>query len=112
MCRYLKIFQNVDLSSNFYFSYSYDITLPLQAQMRTNPGPFPPPCRKFIWNDHMLDGFESIIHPKWVLHVVYGFIRQNSILEVKRREGGKGGGEGREGGRGRGGEGWEGKKGE
>lgn len=81
-CRYLKIFQNVDLSSNFYFSYSYDTTLPLQAQMRTNPGPFPPPCRKFIWNDHMLDGFESLVHPKWVLHIIYGFIRQNSILII------------------------------
>lgn len=28
--RYVKIFQNVDLSSNFYFSYSYDLTHTLQ----------------------------------------------------------------------------------
>jgi len=78
--RYLKIFQNVDLSSNFYFSYSYDMTLPLQAQMRANAGSFPPPCRKFVWNDHMLDGFEGEVHPKWVLGIIYGFVRQNSIL--------------------------------
>ncbi|XP_067120372.1 polyphosphoinositide phosphatase [Centruroides vittatus] len=32
--RYVKMFQNVDLSSNFYFSYSYDITHTLQYNLR------------------------------------------------------------------------------
>jgi len=27
------MFQNVDISSNFYFSYGYDITRPLQMNM-------------------------------------------------------------------------------
>ncbi|XP_039285340.1 polyphosphoinositide phosphatase [Nilaparvata lugens] len=31
--RYLKMFQSIDLSSNFYFSYSYDITQTLQVNM-------------------------------------------------------------------------------
>ncbi|KAJ8866836.1 hypothetical protein PR048_032697 [Dryococelus australis] len=31
--RYLKMFQNIDLSSNFYFSYSYDLTHTLQSNM-------------------------------------------------------------------------------
>ncbi|XP_049833832.1 polyphosphoinositide phosphatase isoform X1 [Schistocerca gregaria] len=31
--RYVKMFQNIDLSSNFYFSYSYDITHTLQSNM-------------------------------------------------------------------------------
>ncbi|XP_066936633.1 polyphosphoinositide phosphatase-like [Clytia hemisphaerica] len=31
--KYLRIFQNVDLSSNFYFSYSYDLTKTLQYNM-------------------------------------------------------------------------------
>eukprot|EP00058_Branchiostoma_floridae_P018686 XP_002604175.1 hypothetical protein BRAFLDRAFT_278184 [Branchiostoma floridae] len=31
--RYVKIFQNVDLSSNFYFSYSYDLTHTLQFNL-------------------------------------------------------------------------------
>lgn len=31
--RYLKMFQSIDLSSNFYFSYSYDITHTLQVNM-------------------------------------------------------------------------------
>ena len=79
-CRYLKVFQNVDLSSNFYFSYSYDLTLSLQCQMRTNPGPSPSSCSMFIWNDHMLSGFEGAVHSKWVLHIIYGFVGQYSIL--------------------------------
>ncbi|KAF4520837.1 hypothetical protein B566_EDAN007133 [Ephemera danica] len=31
--RYVKMFQNIDLSSNFYFSYSYDISNTLQVNM-------------------------------------------------------------------------------
>lgn len=31
--RYLKMFQSIDLSSNFYFSYSYDVTQTLQVNM-------------------------------------------------------------------------------
>lgn len=31
--RYVKMFQNIDLSSNFYFSYSYDLTHTLQYNM-------------------------------------------------------------------------------
>merc|ERR1719239_254758 len=31
--RYFKMFQNVDLSSNFYYSYSYDVTHTLQYNM-------------------------------------------------------------------------------
>ena len=31
--RYVKMFQSIDLSSNFYFSYSYDLTHTLQTNM-------------------------------------------------------------------------------
>ncbi len=31
--KYVKMFQNVDMSSNFYFSYSYDLTNTLQHNM-------------------------------------------------------------------------------
>ncbi|XP_025098137.1 polyphosphoinositide phosphatase-like isoform X3 [Pomacea canaliculata] len=45
--RYVRMFQNVDLSSNFYFSYSYDLTHNLQYNManikRPVQGPIPPP---------------------------------------------------------------------
>lgn len=31
--RYLRIFTNIDLNSNFYFSYSYDLTRTLQHNL-------------------------------------------------------------------------------
>lgn len=31
--RYLKMFTNIDLNSNFYFSYSYDLTRTLQHNL-------------------------------------------------------------------------------
>lgn len=31
--RYLKMFTNIDLKSNFYFSYSYDLTRTLQHNL-------------------------------------------------------------------------------
>lgn len=38
--KYVKMFQNIDLSSNFYFSYSYDLTHTLQMNL-TPPSDFP-----------------------------------------------------------------------
>ncbi|XP_073708960.1 polyphosphoinositide phosphatase [Garra rufa] len=38
--RYVRIFQNVDLSSNFYFSYSYDLSHSLQYNMTLQQMPY------------------------------------------------------------------------
>lgn len=48
--------------------------------MRTNPGPVPPSCRKFIWNDHMLQYLEGFVHSRWVLYIICGFLSQISEL--------------------------------
>ena len=47
--RYYKMFQNVDLSSNFYFSYSYDLTHTLQYNMA--------PCSDV--DSHLTEGSEE-----------------------------------------------------
>ncbi|XP_005103334.1 polyphosphoinositide phosphatase isoform X2 [Aplysia californica] len=179
--RYVKMFQNVDLSSNFYFSYSYDVTHTLQYNMArvftegkggnactsgntdnisckqpqpnhyrhraasrlhslwegeaeeafskssfpaaptasatdkemeeqtipisevTDIKPSPEsltlssipeaelkkeevkcgvknaPCRKFLWNNHLLQGFENCVHSDWVLYIIHGFIGQSNV---------------------------------
>ncbi|XP_067675637.1 polyphosphoinositide phosphatase-like [Haliotis asinina] len=41
--RYVRMFQNVDLSSNFYFSYSYDLTHTLQYNMTPSLDPYQQP---------------------------------------------------------------------
>uniref|UniRef100_A0A3Q2NN34 FIG4 phosphoinositide 5-phosphatase n=1 Tax=Fundulus heteroclitus TaxID=8078 RepID=A0A3Q2NN34_FUNHE len=40
--RYVRIFQNVDLSSNFYFSYSYDLSHSLQYNLTLLQRPYEP----------------------------------------------------------------------
>ena len=99
--RYLKMFQAIDLSSNFYFSYSYDVTHTLQHNMAT-PRFLARPReaavaleevpsmstsqfsytssfqQKFVWNEHLLRGLEHI-DPDWILPVIHGFVDQSNI---------------------------------
>ncbi|KAH9498506.1 phosphatidylinositol-3,5-bisphosphate 5-phosphatase [Bulinus truncatus] len=166
--RYVKMFQTVDFSSNFYFSYSYDLTHTLQfnmtpvlnpsnppcpSKLNQPPAPHLPskrtsskgqslweddspsveitpsslaskeadrhdlsidditdlsispetvqgmtemhekdakqgqvvcgikntPCRKYVWNNHLLKGFEGQVHSDWILYIVHGFIGQSNI---------------------------------
>ena len=38
------------------------------------------PYPNFVWNMHMLNGVEDIVHPDWLLYITHGFIGQCSIL--------------------------------
>ena len=99
--RYLKMFQSIDLSSNFYFSYSYDLTHTLQHNLSTPrflTTKVDPPVAlhtiphmdtsqfsytsqfqsKFVWNEHLLKGLEDV-DPDWVLPIVHGFVDQSNI---------------------------------
>ena len=76
--RYVKTFLNVDLSSNFYFSYTYDLTNTLQTLMSVHPNE-PLPVSKFVWNTHLLKDFKNEVNSDWILPVVHGFISQNCI---------------------------------
>ncbi|KEI41332.1 uncharacterized protein L969DRAFT_70805 [Mixia osmundae IAM 14324] len=89
--RLLNIFQQVDLSKNFYFSYTYDVTNMLQVNMTM---PAHRACReddvpatawgyndKFIWNRFLLEGGFSnrFERSHWVLPLLYGFIDQAKV---------------------------------
>lgn len=106
--RYLKLFSNIDLSSNFYFSYSYDLTRTLQYNM-SNPKyvgsnvdmdkdealdfdsknhnnsdkieyAFRGVSRKrFVWNDFLLRPMRHILNKDWMLEVTHGFVSQSNI---------------------------------
>lgn len=100
--RYLRIFQNVDLSSNFYFSYSYDLTHSLQynlspsipVEIQSSDTPWTNrvvfkdkdketglrrmnPNMKFVWNSFLLKDWD--LHPEWKLFVIHGFVSQANI---------------------------------
>jgi len=99
--RYLKMFQAIDLSSNFYFSYSYDLTHTLQHNL-ANPNYIIKPCgekisladipnirssqfsyisqfqSKFVWNEYLMQGM-GCIDTEWILPIVHGFVDQSNV---------------------------------
>ena len=83
--RVMAAFRAVDLSKNFYFSYSYDITSSLQRNLclltpaHTTSSGFAFTDR-FAWNDHLLRPFEEFgaARSDWVLPMIHGHVDQAS----------------------------------
>ena len=99
--RYLKMFQSIDLSSNFYFSYSYDLTNTLQHNL-ADPRFLVKPSgekvditnlispqgehisyvsqfqSKFVWNEYLMAGMENV-NAEWILPIVHGFVDQSNV---------------------------------
>ncbi|KAK4058088.1 phosphatidylinositol-3,5-bisphosphate 5-phosphatase [Microbotryomycetes sp. JL221] len=86
--RQMASFQGVDLSKNFYFSYTYDITHTLQYNTTRHPdkpGEVKPALAylndKWVWNRHLLR--PAFVHLKgrspWVLPLIYGFVDQAKL---------------------------------
>ena len=109
--RLLATFQQVDLSKNFYFSYTYDLTKTLQDNLTSKPDSEQGRARaegrdgpltawgfneKFVWNHHLLmPAFastvaKSVAHDEesdgseWVLPLVYGFVDQAKLSVLSR----------------------------
>ncbi|KAL9937823.1 hypothetical protein V8E36_003368 [Tilletia maclaganii] len=107
--RLLATFRQVDLSKNFYFSYSLDLTRTLQDNLTALPeAPTSSSTassaetrssdsawgynEKFVWNHHLLlPAFrETIALPadsegnEWVLPLVYGFLDQAKLSILNR----------------------------
>uniref|UniRef100_A0A915PWV9 SAC domain-containing protein n=1 Tax=Setaria digitata TaxID=48799 RepID=A0A915PWV9_9BILA len=90
--RYLKLFQSVDLSTDFYFSYIYDLSRTLQENVleisywsscnnldKKETSHFFPDS-KFIWNSYLLEPLrKSAVSEKWFIEVVHGYVGQQII---------------------------------
>lgn len=88
--RYISIFNNLDLSRSFYFSYSYDITRTLQhnicrdreAHWDGRPQPSSHDYHSmFIWNHHLLSpAAETLKNPfEWCLPIIHGYVDQSKM---------------------------------
>ncbi|XP_033099185.1 polyphosphoinositide phosphatase-like [Anneissia japonica] len=91
--RYIRIFQNIDLTSNFYFSYSYDLTHSLQFNLMSAKTPQEKvsklagdieavrskPNLKFVWNAFFWKEFSEDLHKDWVMYVTHGFCQQTNV---------------------------------
>ncbi|KAF9526072.1 polyphosphoinositide phosphatase [Crepidotus variabilis] len=90
--RLMNIFKQVDLSKNFYFSYTYDLTSTLQHNL-TGPNWIGennwPINDRFAWNFHMLTSpFQSYETPPlkhyWLLPLVHGHVDQAKLTVLGR----------------------------
>lgn len=81
--RYQGLYQVVDLTKNFFFSYTYDLTRSLQENFLFNTSkPFPPPPFKdmFAWNYFLTRELEGCCHSlssfHWVMPIIHGMFHQ------------------------------------
>ncbi|KZT18255.1 polyphosphoinositide phosphatase [Neolentinus lepideus HHB14362 ss-1] len=90
--RLMNIFKQVDMSKNFYFSYTYDLTSTLQHNL-TQPDGYQrehiPFNDRFAWNYHMLTcAFESHDRPAlkahWLLPLIHGHVDQAKLTVLGR----------------------------
>jgi hypothetical protein len=89
--RYQGLYQVVDFSKNFYFSYSYDLTRSLQENiLATTSQPFPPPPYKdmYAWNYFLTRELEectnSLTSYHWVMPIIHGAFVQRKLNDYGR----------------------------
>ncbi|KAF8049362.1 hypothetical protein N665_2227s0003 [Sinapis alba] len=75
--RYRKLFNMVDLSKNFYFSYTYHLMYSLQKNIcNTEKGKIHD-NNMFVWNEYLTRGIRGILkNTIWTVALVYGFFEQ------------------------------------
>lgn len=96
--RYVRQFQSVDLSTDFYFSYTYDLSRTMQENASTadwsqvivhiifilrdvqNGQRNIVSDKKFVWNSYLLEPLRNnIIHERWFVEVVHGYVSLFSL---------------------------------
>ena len=89
--RYQGLYQVVDFSKNFYFSYSYDLTRSMQENfLATTSQPFPPPPYKdmYAWNFFLTRELEectnSLTSYHWVMPIIHGAYVQRKLNDYGR----------------------------
>jgi len=101
--RYFELYQVIDLTKNFFFSYTYDVTRSLQENFLTMTSqPYPPPPFKemYAWNyfltrelqQHDKSGTTAAQHLNsgaasswyWVLPIIHGAFMQQKMNDYGR----------------------------
>ncbi|VDM58942.1 unnamed protein product [Angiostrongylus costaricensis] len=76
--RYVKLFQSVDLSTDFYFSYTYDLSRSLQENIMSTHWDKDGrrqliSDQKFVWNSFLLEPLRNnLVSEHWLLEIVHG----------------------------------------
>ncbi|KAJ1642044.1 phosphatidylinositol-3,5-bisphosphate 5-phosphatase, partial [Coemansia asiatica] len=81
--RYINTFKNVDLTKNFYYSHTYDITRTLQQNMRGRSLWYQ---GTVVWNYQLLVNACAglAVGPEWTVALVHGYIDQSRLSVLGR----------------------------
>ncbi|KAG5641928.1 hypothetical protein DXG03_003954 [Asterophora parasitica] len=90
--RLMNIFKQVDMSKNFYFSYTYDLTSTLQHNLTGSSRPVDSKWTftdRFAWNFHLMSAPFSnqeipTLSPHWLLPLVHGHVDQAKLTVLGR----------------------------
>ncbi|CAA2969418.1 phosphoinositide phosphatase SAC2-like isoform X1 [Olea europaea subsp. europaea] len=75
--RYRKLLRTVDLTKDFFFSYSYHVMLSLQKNLSNHKTGLILYETMFVWNEFLTRGIRSQLkNTVWTVALVYGFFKQ------------------------------------
>ncbi|KAL2503377.1 Phosphoinositide phosphatase SAC4 [Forsythia ovata] len=78
--RYKKLLGMVDLTKDFFFSYSYHVMRSLQKNMCDNETGQVLYETMFVWNEFLTRGIHNILqNTMWTVALVYGFFKQATL---------------------------------
>ncbi|KAL3625263.1 hypothetical protein CASFOL_030717 [Castilleja foliolosa] len=84
--RYKKLLCMVDLTKDFYFSYSYNVMRSLQKNMCDKKPGLVLYETMFVWNEFLTRGLRNILqNTLWTVALVYGFFTQ-ATLSISGRD--------------------------
>ncbi|GFP97623.1 phosphoinositide phosphatase sac4 [Phtheirospermum japonicum] len=84
--RYKRLLCMVDLTKDFYFSYSYHVMRSLQKNMCDTETGQVLYDTMFVWNEFLTRGIRNVLHNTlWTVALVYGFFKQ-ATLSVSGRD--------------------------
>jgi hypothetical protein len=84
--RYKKLLCTVDLTKDFFFSYSYHVMRSLQTNTCDNETGQVLYEKMFVWNEFLTRGMRNILHNTlWTVALVFGFFKQ-ATLSVSGRD--------------------------
>ncbi|XP_074382761.1 phosphoinositide phosphatase SAC2-like isoform X2 [Apium graveolens] len=77
--RYKKLFCTVDLTKDFFFSYSYNVMCSFQKNMCDDVAEKVLYETMFVWNEFLSRGIRNLVkNTFWTVALVYGFFRQTT----------------------------------
>ncbi|CAH9118596.1 unnamed protein product [Cuscuta europaea] len=78
--RYKKLLRTVDLTKDFFFSYSYLIMLSLQKNLSNHESELVLYETMFVWNEFLTRGIRNQLrNTMWTVALVYGFFKEAKL---------------------------------